>query len=177
MLLNSEWWILEYNRKEGRSMATKYELYANASSPEKVLNIKRVYGVTGSEEHLNGEDDLAELMSNFVSEHGKGYIFLNIYRCIDEYYYIEYSDTEGKVYGVARVHFKNLSNRRVKKSKKYSGFLERVLIVDEKDMIPERYSRKPFSVYLKNTDIFSHVPAMFDRNNPKDTWYKFCENA
>lgn len=47
-------------------MATKYELYANASAPTVILNIKRVYGVVGSELHLNGEDDLAQLISEFI---------------------------------------------------------------------------------------------------------------
>ncbi len=48
-------------------------------------------------------------------------MLLSVYRCIDEYYYVEYSDAKGEVFGVARLHFKSLSNRRIKKSRKYSG--------------------------------------------------------
>jgi hypothetical protein len=116
-------------------------------------------------------------MSEFQSAHGNGFILLSIYRCIDEYYYVEYSDAEGTVFGVARLHFKSLSNRRIKKSKKYAGSFERMMLVDESDMIPERYSRKPYSVYLKNAKIFTHLQALLERNDPKEVWHNYCERT
>jgi hypothetical protein len=65
-----------------------------------------------------------------VEKHQNGFILLNVYRCIDEYYYVEYTDASGAGFGVVRVHFKNFSNRRLKKSKKYSGNFERMLLLD-----------------------------------------------
>jgi len=85
--------------------------------------------VINSEEHANKEDDLSALMDEFIKKFNNGYIFLSIYRCIDEYYYIEYTDETGSHYGVARIHFKNLSNRRVKKSNQYSGRFEKLMLV------------------------------------------------
>lgn len=83
----------------------------------------------GSPQHSDGEDDLATLMDEYSFKNKKGYILLNVYRCVDEYYYFEFSDSTGSDYGVARIHFKNLSNRQVKKSKKYSGTFEKHLLV------------------------------------------------
>ena len=79
-----------------------------------------VYGNLTSQESLNNEDELSALMSKFVDEYKNGYVFVNVYRCVDEYYYIEYSDADFKVYGVARIHFKNLSNRRARKGREYT---------------------------------------------------------
>ncbi len=84
-------------------------------------------------------------------------MLLNIYRCIDEYYYIEYSDSNGDGFGVARIHFKNLSNRRIKKSNKYSGLFEKQMLLEEKQMIPEKYSRRAYSVYFHNLSVLKHL--------------------
>ena len=97
-------------------MATKYELYVNSSTPGQIQHTKRVYGVVGSQEEEDGEDDLASLMREFVGKYNNGYVLLNVLRCVDEYYYFEYTDSTGNSYGVARIHFKNLSNRRMKRS-------------------------------------------------------------
>lgn len=77
---------------------------------------------------------------------------------------MEYTDSEGKGFGVARIHFKNFSNRRVKKSKKYSGNFEKLLLLEERQMIPEKYSRKPYSVYLEKVNTFEHIPLFLSKN-------------
>lgn len=55
-LLNSEWWVIEGSAEAGSSMAIKYELYLNNSSPTSILHIKRVYGDIGGSLQLSGED-------------------------------------------------------------------------------------------------------------------------
>lgn len=153
-------------------MATKYELYVNASSPTQIFNVKRVYGVVGGDSHSDGEDRLAELMSEYQSKNGNGYLLLNVYRCVDEYYYFEYSDASGSDYGVARVHFKDLSNRQLKKSGKYSGMIEKMLLLSESDMLPERFSRKAYSTVLKGVNLFTHAVSVIATGD--QPWHSYC---
>lgn len=42
-----------------------------------------VYGLVGSVDHQNGDDDLADLMDEFMREHKNGYMLLSVYRCVD----------------------------------------------------------------------------------------------
>jgi hypothetical protein len=60
---------------------------------------------------------------------------LDIFRCLDEFYYIQICDTKGKNYAIARVHYKRLSNRLPKNYKQYGSDLEERLIVQPKDMV------------------------------------------
>lgn len=44
-------------------------------------------------------------------------------------------------------------------------------------MIPEKYSRKPYSVYLEKVDAFEHIPLFLSKNRPNQTWYDFCDSS
>ena len=45
-------------------------------------------------------------------------MLLSVFRSVDEYYYFEFTDASGSVYGVARIHFQRVSNRRLRKGQK-----------------------------------------------------------
>jgi hypothetical protein len=49
------------------------------------------------------------------------------------------------------------------------------MLLDDKQMIPEKYSRKPYSVYLKNVDAFRHIPSFLAKGEPNQTWYDYCD--
>ena len=87
------------------------------------------YGDTLSSDHQNGEDDLGALMQQFVEEHQNGYILLSVFRCVDEYYYFEYTDAEGDVYGIARVHYQRLSNRRIRSGQAPSTSFQKKIMI------------------------------------------------
>lgn len=48
------------------------------------------------------------------------------------------------------------------------------MLLEEKQMIPEKYSRKPYSVYFNNLEVFKHLPKM-QNQGLNQTWHHFCE--
>lgn len=44
-------------------------------------------------------------------------------------------------------------------------------------MIPEKYSRKPYAVYLKNMKAFNHLQSLLVKNDLNQTWHNYCENS
>ncbi len=49
-------------------------------------------------------------------------------------------------------------------------------MVSEAEMIPERYSRKPLSVFIKKANVFTHLPAFLQANDPKQSWHRYCQD-
>jgi hypothetical protein len=87
------------------------------------------YGDLSSQDHQFGEDDLAALMERFNNEHANGYMLLSVYRCVDQYYYIEFTDASAKVYGVARIHFTKMSNRVTRQSQTITDNVKKQLLL------------------------------------------------
>jgi len=56
-------------------------------------------------------------------------MILSVFRCVDEYYYFEYTDAAGEVYGVARVHFHRMSNRRLKEGQIPANNFQRQMLL------------------------------------------------
>ena len=79
---------------------------------------------------------------------------LDVFRCLDEFYYIQICDTKGQNYAIARVHFKKLSNRQPKTYEKYESELEKRLIVQLKDMVKEKQKTDPFLLVLQGHLLF-----------------------
>jgi hypothetical protein len=112
-------------------LAKKYELFTAYTNPEKILPLEMTYGNLTSFETQNEEDDLSALMQEFVDEHQNGYMLLSVSRCVDEYYYFEYTDADGGVMGVARIHYQRLSNRRIKKGQVVTGAFRNLVMVQK----------------------------------------------
>lgn len=116
-------------------------------------------------------------MEEFVKEQNNGYMFLSIYRCVDEYYYIEYTDASASLYGVARIHFTKMSNRIKRQAHTISDQTKKKLIIDPTEVIPSKYDTTPYAVALKNTNIFKHLPEFLNEEWKNKVWYNYCKKG
>ncbi len=104
---------------------TKHELYLEKSYPKQIDATKRTYGKIVGSEFQDGEDDLAAIFKEYLHlVSTDGIVILDIFRCLDEFYYFQLCDSKGKNYAIARVHYKRISNRLPKTFQKYSSELE-----------------------------------------------------
>ncbi len=101
--------------------------------------------------------------SNSVSING--IIVLDIFRCHDEFYYIQLCDSKGENYAIARIHFKRFSNRLPKKSGVYATELENRLIVQPKDMVKETQKMDPFIVAVSGESLFEGLSQLIEEKN------------
>lgn len=177
-LLNNEWWVLEYSPATKASIAKKYEFFVEVAKPDKVLTLSMTYGNLSSEAHLNREDDLAALMEQFLWDNNNGFMLLNVYRCIDEYYYFEFTDADASLYGVARVHFQKMTNRLRRAGQNYNDNVRKKLMLEQSQLAPPKYSTRPYAVALKDIDVFGHIKYFTEKQPISDqTWSMFCSDS
>ncbi len=79
---------------------------------------------------------------------------------MDHYYYLEYSDPKGEVYGVARVHFQTMSNRRARPNNKFSGDFDKRLALNMSRFAPSPSPRRANAVTIRNMPIFNHISEL-----------------
>ena len=86
-------------------------------------------------------------------------MLLSIFRCIDHFYYFEFTDPEGLYYGVARVHFQTISNRRARPDKKYAGDFEKRMALNMSRFAHSPEQRRADSVVVKSR-VFNHISKL-----------------
>ena len=111
-------------------------MYVESAYPKQLIVLKRTYGKLIDSELSDEEDDLLQVFQEYNDLYrNKGLVILDIFRCLDEFYYFQVCDAQGKNYAIIRIHFKRLSNRLPKTSGKYSGEIEKSLIIEASTMV------------------------------------------